>query len=180
MLFFFTPTFISTNITTLYFSTFSTTSRDILGYTILSTTINPLHPVTQSANQITSTTSCLYIKAPFSPTSISSPRSPPMSSPAPSPMSSPVPYTENERLKTALHWEKYNNHNTSEYHIARYVLLIVLKVFDMLQCNIVPQCKIVPQFYTLAEKRPDLVLESFDPSRGKERTTYLSPECSSR
>jgi hypothetical protein len=76
-------------------------------------------------------------------------------------------YFEKERLMAALSWEKSDK--TSEHHVARYVLLIILKVFNMLEWNI------VPQFYTYAGKWPDIVLESFDGQPGKERNYLFVP-----
>ena len=95
-------------------------------------------------------------------------------------MSSPVSYTENqihsdqERLKAALFWEKHNEKSEhhvamSEHHVARYVLLIILKVFRMQDWNI------VPQFYTIAGKWPDIVLESFERRPEKEGNLVFVP-----
>jgi hypothetical protein len=67
-------------------------------------------------------------------------------------------YFERERFKTARLWESWTNpteHMSSEHHVARYVMFIILRVFNLQDWNI------VPQFYTHAGKWPDLVLESF-------------------
>jgi len=81
-------------------------------------------------------------------------------------------YFEKERFKTARSWESWDNaaqYQASEHHVARYVMLIILKVFEILDWNI------VPQFYTHAGMWPDLVLESFQLQPEKSRKRVFVP-----
>lgn len=68
-------------------------------------------------------------------------------------------------------WESPSNpsQQSSEHHVTRYVMLIILKVFNILEWNL------VPQFYTHSGKWPDLVLESFEYEPEKNRNIVFVP-----
>jgi len=128
--------------------------------------LSPNHPATPNH---------LYTKLslhqpPFSPTSMDSPASSPIYD------YETTQYFEKERFKAARWWQRQNNQSEqdratarSEHHVARYVMLIILRVFDILEWNI------VPQFYTLARMWPDLVLESFEYQPGRKRSLLFVP-----
>lgn len=76
-------------------------------------------------------------------------------------------YFEQEIFK-ATRWGE-NLYNTSEHHIVRYVLLIILRTLSTLDWNI------VPQLYTHAGKWPDIVLETLEMQLEKKRILLFIP-----
>lgn len=80
-------------------------------------------------------------------------------------LQSPTPERPNAdpaaRLLSAF--QHYQNDSGSEHHVARFAILLLMKIFDMEQWNLVPQP------YTLYKRWPDLVMEEFTVRPGKNR-----------